>query len=80
VYGDQLPLAAGGNLQQALDGSILSLAAFIAVSIIIFLLFVLLQGVVYKFNTAVTAVHTKGNYKVRKRKTRGVLKTLIYRS
>jgi ABC-2 type transport system permease protein len=64
----------------ALGGDILSLLAFIAVSILVFILFSVLTGRWYnKINTAVTAVHTRGNYKVKTLKTRGVVKTLIYR-
>ena len=64
----------------ALGGNILSLALFIALSLLLFIIFSLIAGRFYnRINTAVTAVYTKGNYKVKAQKVRGLMKTLIYK-
>lgn len=64
----------------ALDGNILSLALFIALSLLLFIIFSLIAGRFYnRINTAVTAVYTKGNYKVKAQKVRGLMKTMIYK-
>jgi ABC-2 type transport system permease protein len=64
----------------ALEGNVLSLVEFIAISVLVFLLFTLLTGRWYgKINGAMTAVHTRGNYRLGRLKTRGILKTLVYR-
>jgi ABC-2 type transport system permease protein len=64
----------------ALDGSLSALAAFILLSAAIFLLFVLLASRWYgKINSAVTAVYTKGGYRIKSLKARGLFKALIFR-
>jgi ABC-2 type transport system permease protein len=51
---------------KALGGNVLSLVLFIFLSLIVFVIFSWLTGRLYnKINSAVTAVFTKGNYKVK---------------
>ena len=65
---------------KALGGNVLSLVLFIVLSVAVYIIFSWLVGKLYnKINTAVTAVFTKGNYKVKALKVRGAMKTLIYK-
>ncbi len=62
----------------ALEGSLSALAAFIALSAAVFILFVFLASRWYgKINAAVTAVYTKGSYRIRGLKARGAFKALV---